>query len=88
MPDEDPQTTEPLEVLVSVSADHLTGIQELASALEAAGLQESKVLGAARVVTGRVADRRALAAVRDVQGVQDVEISRTVQLPPPEADLQ
>jgi hypothetical protein len=46
------------------------------------------VLGAAGVVTGRVADRRALAAVRDVQGVQDVEISRTVQLPPPEADLQ
>jgi uncharacterized protein YgbK (DUF1537 family) len=88
MPEEDLPTTEPLEVLVNVSADHLTGIQELASALEAAGLEQSQVLGAAGVVTGRVADRRALAAVRSVEGVEAVEVSRTVQLPPPEADLQ
>jgi hypothetical protein len=88
MPDEDLPTSEPMEVLVSVSADHLTGIQELASVLRDAGLEESQVLGDVGVVTGRVADRRALAAVRSVEGVQDVEISRTVQLPPPDADVQ
>jgi hypothetical protein len=88
MPNEDLPTSEPMEVLVSVSADHLTGIRELASALRDAGLEEPQVLGEAGVVTGRVADRRALAAVRSVEGVQGVEVSRTVQLPPPEADLQ
>ena len=77
-----------IEIIVSVATDHLAGIEGVASALTAAGLKDPEVLEAAGVITGRVPGEQALVAIRAIEGVEAVEPSRTIQLPPPDDTLQ
>jgi hypothetical protein len=76
----------PFEVAVSVRADH--AINDVASALVAAGLEDPEVLTDAGVITGTVGGPGIFASVREVAGVEAAEVSRTIQLPPPDEPIQ
>jgi hypothetical protein len=74
------------DVTVLVADDHLDAIDDVAAALEEAGLRLLAVLPATGAITGAVEDPAALAAV---PGVAAVEVARSdVRVPPPESPLQ
>jgi hypothetical protein len=73
------------DVTVLVADDHLAAIDEVAAALQRAGLRLGSVLPAVGAITGSVDDPAALAAV---DGVAAVEQAREVQLPPPDEEVQ
>ncbi len=77
-----------LQVVVSVAVERVDAIDEVASALVAAGLEDLQVLQATGVITGCVHDRRVIADMRAIGGVEGVETAGTFQLPPPDEDLQ
>ncbi len=77
----------PVSVTVTVAASPAGAIEDVADALRDAGLDVGRVLGSIGVITG-TADEAALDAIGDVPGVVAVERSGTVQLPPPDADVQ
>lgn len=71
-----------------VGDDHLASIDEVAAALEAAGLHVGAVLGASGVITGTTAHADDLDALALIDGVAAVEAAGDVQLPPPESPIQ
>ena len=71
-----------------VDGDHLASIDEVATALEGAGLTVGEVMGTIGVITGTAADADGLAALQALEGVESVEAARSFQLPPPDSDLQ
>jgi hypothetical protein len=73
------------DVTVLVDDEHLAVIDEVAAALQRAGLRLGEVLPALGVITGSVDDPAALAAV---EGVARVEAAQEIQLPPPDEDVQ
>jgi hypothetical protein len=73
------------DVTVLVDDDHLAVIDEVAAALQRAGLRLGEVLPALGAITGSVDDPAALAAV---EGVAAVELAQEIQLPPPDEDVQ
>lgn len=75
------------QVTVVVSDDHLDGIEALADRLRAVGMRVDQVLPAIGVITGLIARGRR-AAISEILGVAAVEESSTVQLPPPDSDIQ
>jgi hypothetical protein len=77
-----------VDVLISIDPGHLAQIHEVAGALGRAGLRDGQVLDAAGVVTGRVDDPATVDALQQVDGVEAVEESRDIQLPPPDAPVQ
>ncbi len=78
----------PVEVKVLVDDDHLPKIDEVASALSQAGLSVGQTLRSTGVITGSVSDTGKTDALRQVAGVVGVEVSREIQLPPPDAPVQ
>lgn len=78
----------PLEIVVTVAASHLAGMDAVASALIAHGLEDLQVLEAVGVITGSVAEASAMSALRDLDGVEAVEVSRSFRVSPPEDPLQ
>ncbi|SFN34201.1 hypothetical protein SAMN05216207_101313 [Pseudonocardia ammonioxydans] len=72
-------------LLVSVADGH--GIDDVATALDAAGLQVEKVLRGVGVIVGSCDESRR-AALAEVAGVGAVEPDREVRLPPPGSDVQ
>lgn len=74
-------------ITVSVADEHLDRIDELVSRLEAGGMHVDQVLRPIGVITGRV-DAEQLHALGALTGVAAVERQRTVQLPPPDSDVQ
>jgi len=74
-----------VEVVISVDAGHLATIGEVAAALREAGLRDAQVLAAAGVITGNADDPERL---QGVDGVEAVERSRAIQIPPPDAPVQ
>jgi hypothetical protein len=74
-----------VDVVISVEPGHLARIGEVAGALRAAGLRDAQVLEAAGVITGRADD---VAALRAVAGVAAVEVSRGIDIGPPDAPVQ
>jgi hypothetical protein len=73
------------DVTVLVDDDHLAAIDEVAAALQRAGLRLGDVLPAVGAITGCVDDPAALAAV---EGVSAVEPAREIRLPAPGEDVQ
>jgi CheY-like chemotaxis protein len=76
------------DVTVLVADDHLTAIDEVAAALENAGLRLGRVLPAAGAITGTVDDAAAMEALSAVEGVAAVESAQEIQLPPPDEAVQ
>ena len=75
------------EVTVSVDDEHLGDVDGVAERLREAGLSVDALLAEIGVITGRIEESRA-DALRDVEGVADVERSREFQLPPPDSEIQ
>jgi hypothetical protein len=74
-------------VTVLVADDHLDRMAEVVAGLRAAGLHVTAVHDALGTVAGE-GEAADLAALRRVAGVAAVERDRTIQLPPPDADVQ
>jgi CheY-like chemotaxis protein len=77
-----------MEVTVLIADDHVDAIDDVAAALQDAGLRLGQVLAATGVVTGSVADATAMAALAAVDGVEAVEPVQEVFIPPPDAPVQ
>jgi hypothetical protein len=73
------------DVTVLVDDEHLAAIDEVAAALQRAGLRLGGVLPAIGAITGSVDDPAVLAAV---EGVAAVDQAQEIQLPPPDEDMQ
>jgi uncharacterized membrane-anchored protein len=74
-------------VTVTVDDTHLDKIEEVAAHLRKSGMHVDQVLNEIGVISGSVPDdRRQL--LQTVTGVQSVEDTATVQLPPPESPVQ
>jgi hypothetical protein len=73
------------DVRILVARDHLAVIDEVAAALQRAGLRLGDVLPAVGAITGSVDDPTALA---EIEGVAAVERAQEFQLPPPDAEVQ
>jgi hypothetical protein len=73
------------DVTVLVDDDHLAAIEEVAAALQGAGLRLGDVLPAVGAITGSVDDP---AALEGVAGVAAVEQAQEVHLPPPDEEVQ
>ena len=78
----------PVEVNVLVDDEHLSAIDEVASALSQAGLSIGATLRSTGVITGSVTDAGLTDDLRQVAGVVGVEVNREFQLPPPDAPVQ
>jgi precorrin-6B methylase 2 len=72
-------------VTVLVDDDHRGAIEEVAAALERAGLRVGEVLPSVGAITGSIEEPAALACV---EGVAAIEPAREIRLPPPDADVQ
>ena len=76
------------DVTVLVADDHLAAIDEVAAALQRAGLRLDRVLPAAGAITGTIDDAAAMEALGAVEGVAAVEPAQEIQLPPPDEPVQ
>ncbi len=81
------KTPADVEVLVTVGDKHLKKLPEVAAALEARGLKVAHTLASSGLITGS-APAQALDRLREVAGVAAVERSGSVQIAPPDADVQ
>ena len=77
----------PEKITISVADDAIDRIDEVVAALEDGGMQVDQVLRPLGVITGS-ADTQRVQALGAVSGVAAVEPQRTVQLPPPDSDVQ
>jgi hypothetical protein len=77
-----------VEVNITVDEGHLGALEVVAERLRAAGLRRGQTLPAIGSITGTVDDPRQLEDLKAVQGVQVAELSRSIDLPPPDAPVQ
>ncbi|TWF74735.1 hypothetical protein FHX44_11617 [Pseudonocardia hierapolitana] len=77
----------PEKVTVSVTDEAVGRIDEVVAALEHGGMHVDQVLRPIGLITGSI-DTQRVQALGDVAGVAAVERQRTVQLPPPDSDVQ
>jgi hypothetical protein len=77
----------PEKITISLADDAIDRIDEVVAALEDGGMQVDQVLRPLGVITGSV-DTQRVQALGAVAGVAAVEPQRTVQLPPPDSDVQ
>lgn len=77
----------PEKITISVADDAIDRIDEVVAALESGGMHVDQVLRPIGVITGSV-DTQHVHALGSVPGVAAVEPRGTVQLPPPDADVQ
>jgi hypothetical protein len=85
---ESTEPTGPVEVTVLVEDDHLETMDDVVAALARAGLRVTETLASVGVVSGSVGDPGSIDALRQVDGVASVEVSRAFQLPPPDEPIQ
>jgi hypothetical protein len=77
----------PEKITISVADDAIDRIDEVVAALEDGGMHVDQVLRPLGVITGSV-DTQRVQALGAVSGVAAVEPQRTVQLPPPDSEVQ
>ena len=95
IPDEEAVADEPsdegaeahAEVIVTVHEEHLDDMETVTKRLEEAGLAVDHVLDFIGQVTGRCSGPVA-EALKEIDGVDDVAVSKKVQLPPPGSVIQ
>jgi hypothetical protein len=74
-----------VEVVITLEPGNIADIGDVAGALRAAGLRDEQILEAVGVITGKADDVEPL---RQVPGVGTVEVSRTIDIGPPDAPVQ
>ena len=75
------------EVAILVDDAHLKQVDDVVEGLKAAGLNVKTVLREVGSITGEITEDQ-MTSLRDVPGVGHVEVSRRVQLPPPDSPVQ
>ena len=88
MSEQEPQEPRPVEVNVLINGEHLSSIDAVAKALESAGLRVSAVMATVGVITGTTDDPDQLGTLEQLDGVDSVEVTRKIQLPPPDSPIQ
>lgn len=73
---------------ILVSDEHIEAIDDVAAALQEAGLRLGVTLSATGVITGAVEDEAALESIAAVDGVASVERAQEIAIPPPDEPLQ
>jgi hypothetical protein len=79
--------TPDLEVIVTVADEHLTKLPAVTRQLKARGLKVTQTMKHTGTIAGS-APREALEQLRGVAGVAAVEASGSVQIAPPDAEIQ
>jgi hypothetical protein len=77
-----------VEVSITVDEGHLEALDDVAERLSAAGLRLGRTLPALGAIIGTLDDPRRLEDLKAVQGVQAAELSRAIDLPPPDTPVQ
>jgi geranylgeranyl diphosphate synthase type I len=72
----------------SLADEHVAEIDDVAAALQDAGLRLDLALPTTGVITGAVEDEAALESMASVEGVAAVERAQEVQIPPPDEPTQ
>ena len=77
------------DVTISVSVDdaHIDQIEQVVQRLQVAGMIIDSTSPLIGVISGKV-DADQLTALRNCEGVQDIEMDRTYQIAPPDSDIQ
>jgi hypothetical protein len=78
---------QPVSVVVSIADDHLDDLTEVVADLRKVGLRVTEVMDAVGMITGTV-PKSALDELECVPGVAEVERQRSVNVAPPEEDVQ
>jgi hypothetical protein len=81
------QATSDIEVIVTVDDRHLSRLQEIAEQLKAIGIKDVQTQIGIGLITGK-GSSDALNAARKVPGITAVEPTGSVQIAPPESDIQ
>lgn len=81
------QDDEPVKVIVSVDDRWARSMGTVAERLAGAGMEVEESMDAIATVTGSIRPS-AMPALQALDEVSTVEIERTYQLPPPDADIQ
>lgn len=76
-----------VNVSVSIKDEHLPRFAEAVQHLKKKGFQVEQALESVGVVTGSI-DSARLAALKQIPAVANVEEARTVQIAPPESEVQ
>jgi ferritin-like protein len=76
-----------IEVIITVAQDRRTHLKQLASELQSKGLKVTNSMEDLGMISGTAAADN-LEQFRNVDGVAAVEAVGTVQLPPPDSDIQ
>ena len=76
-----------VKVLVGVDDEHIDDLAGMIDRLKAAGMQVEDAMETLGTVTGSVESTK-LETVRAIEGVSEVEPSRTFKLAPPDSDVQ
>jgi hypothetical protein len=72
---------------ISIEDEQLPRFRELVDQIKNLGLDVDQELEPLGIVIGRI-DRGGVSALKRLRGVAHVEESRTIQIPPPESDVQ
>lgn len=76
-----------IEVIITVTEDRRANLKQLASELQSRGLKITDTMENLGMISGTAAANN-LDQIRNADGVAAVETAGTVQLPPPESDIQ
>ncbi|MFN2588041.1 MAG: ketohydroxyglutarate aldolase [Actinomycetota bacterium] len=76
-----------VEIVVSVDDQDVGRLDEIAATLERMGMKVEHRMASIGTISG-VADDAKIEEIAAVDGVAAVEVARTVQLPPPDSDVQ
>jgi len=77
-----------IDVIVSVCDSHLDRLGEVRKNLSSQGMEINEVLEIIGSITGSVHSTDLLKTIADVPGVETVEESQTIQIAPPDAEVQ
>ena len=81
------QSSTDIDMIVTLDEGRLSRLEGIAEQLSAMGLREVKTLGSIGAITGK-GSPALLDKLRGLPGVADVEPSSSVQIAPPESDIQ
>lgn len=76
-----------INLTVSVANDHLNDFSGVVARCRKAGMSITQEMKSIGVISGSI-DEVALAALRQVKGVSQIEPERSFQIAPPDSDVQ
>jgi hypothetical protein len=74
-------------VLVSIDDEHASDLLEMAKRVSDVGMDVEDTMDLLGTLSGTIEPQK-IEAIRAVEGVSDVELARSYQLPPPESPIQ